>query len=65
MDILIWKTTMAMNYLGTKNNYVIESIDDVMENLNAFKLGTNIRLNDNTIIGSRNVFDRCQPKLTK
>lgn len=59
------KTTMAMNYLGTKNNYVIESIDEVMENLNAFKLGTNIRLNDNTIIGSRNVFDRCQNQADK
>lgn len=54
------KSTMSLNYLGLNHNYVVNSTDEVMENLDAYNRGINVKLKNGTIIGSKNMFLNCQ-----
>jgi hypothetical protein len=54
------KSTMALNYLGLNHKYTIASTDEVIEKLNEYNDGINVKLNDGTIIGSKDMFMKCE-----
>jgi adenylate kinase family enzyme len=57
------KTTAITNILGKNHNYVVASVDDIVQRMKGFQDGISFKANNkNVMLGSTDIFYRCSTK---